>query len=556
MFIIFDGWGLLVIVFGIIAVGIGVAANDYLGVPITLAPYLVLGIWALQCVLFGRWVNSGKRDRVLFDQRTSEEVVLKDRHSLFFIQIEYWAIPILMLAAYWLYLDIKNGYVSLDALPSLAKLVQAPATGDASKPDDLSAANEAYEHEHYADALAIYQPAAERGNSEAQFYMGLMYLRGLGLPQDYGKAIGWFRKSAAQGEVGSEVNIGVMYENGFGVEKDDRKALDFYRKAAEAGSATAQYNVGAMYLYGRGTAPDRTEALKWFGKAAEQGSDEAKQALADTRAAIAASPVYQPGKFNIVFTGAEAQDFQNGRAQSCALIVNVHNNTKHHVDKISFRIEDWTFELGGEMNANTYADGYAIQRISLSNDTVCSDQAAFIQRSASKAAVFDCDMPGLAEGDCQDLVAISNAIDAGKVKQIADLERSLGARQIAPLRDAIAKAGLNIAFTTPIEVTSDRLAKWAVLLDTIVKIDSQSWSYHKYSQGSMRNITVVSQLPNISSIEIKGFYLYWSGNQQATGWVVATFRDGALKCLQFHDFANECRRVRLPDVSADGSPPR
>ena len=78
----------------------------------------------------------------------------------------------------------------------------------------------------------------------------------------------------------AQYNLGTMYWRGLGVPKDDREALKWYVKSAEQGDSSAQYNLGTMYWLGLGVTKDRQEAAKWFRKAAEQGSVEADMALA------------------------------------------------------------------------------------------------------------------------------------------------------------------------------------------------------------------------------------------------------------------------------------
>ena len=45
-----------------------------------------------------------------------------------------------------------------------------------------------------ADDRLDLQNAAEQGDADAQFYMGLLYLKGQGVPRDWAKATEWFGK--------------------------------------------------------------------------------------------------------------------------------------------------------------------------------------------------------------------------------------------------------------------------------------------------------------------------------------------------------------------------
>ena len=73
-----------------------------------------------------------------------------------------------------------------------------------------------------------------------------MYNSGKGVPQDYAAAVSWYRKAAEQGNADAQFDLGVMYHD------RPRRAtglrgggMRWYRKAAEQGNAGAQINLGA-----------------------------------------------------------------------------------------------------------------------------------------------------------------------------------------------------------------------------------------------------------------------------------------------------------------------
>src|SRR5205823_5356940 len=70
-----------------------------------------------------------------------------------------------------------------------------------------------------------YQKAAEQGNANAQFNLGVCYAKGTGISKDAKQAVYWYWKAAEQGEVKSQMNLGVCYTNGTGVPKDDKHAF-------------------------------------------------------------------------------------------------------------------------------------------------------------------------------------------------------------------------------------------------------------------------------------------------------------------------------------------
>ena len=57
----------------------------------------------------------------------------------------------------------------------------------------------AYRQGDYTTALRIIRPMARKGYDPAQFKLGLIYVKGNGVPQDYGEALKWYRKAADQG---------------------------------------------------------------------------------------------------------------------------------------------------------------------------------------------------------------------------------------------------------------------------------------------------------------------------------------------------------------------
>lgn len=76
---------------------------------------------------------------------------------------------------------------------------------------------------------------ATKGNSAAQYSLGLMYYSGEGLRQDYGKAVKWYQKAANQGMSQAQFNLGVMYYKGQGVRQSKVKAKEFFGKACDNG---------------------------------------------------------------------------------------------------------------------------------------------------------------------------------------------------------------------------------------------------------------------------------------------------------------------------------
>ncbi len=140
----------------------------------------------------------------------------------------------------------------------------------------------------YATAISKFRPLAEQGDAKAQWALGVMYERGLGVPQDYAEAVKWYRKAAEQGNAAAQFNLGSMYVDGLGVPQVDAEAVGWWRKAAEQGMADAQYNLGLMYAKDRGVPQDYVQAYIWLNIAASSlPPGENRDAVVNVRDIIA-----------------------------------------------------------------------------------------------------------------------------------------------------------------------------------------------------------------------------------------------------------------------------
>ena len=69
--------------------------------------------------------------------------------------------------------------------------------------------------------------------------------------------------------------LGVMFLNGMGVEADVAKAIEYFTIAAKAGYDSAQLLLGLAYLEGEGVEKNLETAEMWLTAAAEQGNEDA-----------------------------------------------------------------------------------------------------------------------------------------------------------------------------------------------------------------------------------------------------------------------------------------
>jgi TPR repeat protein len=137
-----------------------------------------------------------------------------------------------------------------------------------------------YYSQNYEKAFYWYTRAADHGDAEAQYKLGVMYYQGEGVKQDYQKAFFWFEKAAVQGNAEVQALLGVLYVTGEGGDNQDyQKAFSWFEKAAQQGNVDAQAMLGNMYFAGDGVSKDKQKAKEWYKKAADQGDEDAKKKL-------------------------------------------------------------------------------------------------------------------------------------------------------------------------------------------------------------------------------------------------------------------------------------
>jgi TPR repeat protein len=141
---------------------------------------------------------------------------------------------------------------------------------------DYDSANVALKAGDYEIAFNEFQSLAEAGNAEAQNKLGMMYQRGIGIPQDPAEALKWYRKAADDGYTFAQYNLGSMYQKGICIQQDTPEALKWYRMAAEQGVMEAQYNLGIMYFSGDGIPKDVIQAYAWIDVSVMGGDERAK----------------------------------------------------------------------------------------------------------------------------------------------------------------------------------------------------------------------------------------------------------------------------------------
>ena len=93
---------------------------------------------------------------------------------------------------------------------------------------------EALKRYDFKTVIKEWKPLAEKGNSDVQSAIAVLYHTGQGVKQNYKKAFYWYKKAAESGNVAAQANLGVMYAKGAGTKKDYIQSYAWYSVAADA----------------------------------------------------------------------------------------------------------------------------------------------------------------------------------------------------------------------------------------------------------------------------------------------------------------------------------
>jgi len=155
----------------------------------------------------------------------------------------------------------------------------------------LSVGTAAYDRGDYSTALLSFQPSAQAGDGYAQYYLGVMYLKGQGVPRNPQLALEWLAKAASAGAAGAQAYMGAFNRRGDLVPQNYAEAMRWYLLAAKQNHENSQYRIALMYYQGEGVQQDLREAYKWAVIASVGGEPEPNQLRMKLEKALPASGI-------------------------------------------------------------------------------------------------------------------------------------------------------------------------------------------------------------------------------------------------------------------------
>lgn len=152
-----------------------------------------------------------------------------------------------------------RGILRMGILSALISLV-----GGGQAMSDTAKGIAAYQRGDYARAMKELQAAAEKGDEQAYYNLGVAYAEGKAGPRDMAKAIAAYRKGAEGGSVLAAFSLGQIYRKGDGVAHDYSQAAKWYEAAAKHGDFRASNELGLLYVEGKGVEKNLIEGFAWI----------------------------------------------------------------------------------------------------------------------------------------------------------------------------------------------------------------------------------------------------------------------------------------------------
>lgn len=118
-----------------------------------------------------------------------------------------------------------------------------------------------FNERNYSAAFNAFLPEADAGDKRSQYYVGYLYLNGLGVTQNPEKALEYLNASANKNYGSAQSLLGYLYDKGEIVSLNKKKAIELYMAAADQNDPSAMLNLGLAYYKGDGVVRDTQKAI-------------------------------------------------------------------------------------------------------------------------------------------------------------------------------------------------------------------------------------------------------------------------------------------------------
>ena len=124
------------------------------------------------------------------------------------------------------------------------------------------------------------EKAANGGHAKAMHVLGSLYDEGAGVEQSPELAAKWYQRAVEKDLPDAMMALAMLLQNGRGVEKNAEKATELAKKAADADYTPAQTFYASKLVQGDGVAKNPSKGAVWYLKAAKQDHPFAQRQLA------------------------------------------------------------------------------------------------------------------------------------------------------------------------------------------------------------------------------------------------------------------------------------
>jgi TPR repeat protein len=194
--------------------------------------------------------------------------------------------------------------------------------------------------EFYKQADKEYKNVATQGDKRAQYLLGALYAKGLGLrgreneaavsfltkatEQGVKEAVPILEKIATEGDANASFALKKIYARGISVARDPRASFKWLAKAAQQEHARAQFELSEIYAESTKTGDDKL-AVEWLRKAAKNKHKGALMKikgappLADLEVAATIPRVDEPDEGTMIRNSQKENKGDNDTMESSAV---------------------------------------------------------------------------------------------------------------------------------------------------------------------------------------------------------------------------------------------
>jgi TPR repeat protein len=172
----------------------------------------------------------------------------------------------------------RKAYIGGDVVGAMPALKRAADAGYA--PAQSLYAYILDKAEYNEEAAQYFRRAAEQGDADGQYGLGILYAAGEGVSRDPGAAREWLERAATQGHMLAVVALSQAYLGaslGFKTDPADGAGLAWVRKASELGSIPALGYLAKGYRSGAFGSPDLAQAERLEARIREISPDNRKK---------------------------------------------------------------------------------------------------------------------------------------------------------------------------------------------------------------------------------------------------------------------------------------